>query len=516
MELELAVPAEDAGAVTRLKPLLACREGRPRNLAVRMIWYDGPDRPLLVQGQTVVESRGIWRLERLRPGAATWLPGAPPPVLAEADHLEALPAVPVPIAPLVAFEGRRHESSHLFGEGSVTLTVERGVLRAVTAERAAARIRLSGDAEAVREAALVIAGAVPVNLPLASLAAEGIALATGWVPGPRRSGAPDLPDTAQTVTEALVHIMGHLLDVLLWHAGRLDHGPEAVHQMRVAVRRARSAVSMFRSAFAPGALEPMRAALKTLNERLGATRDWDVFTGETLPAIREALPDDERLARLAGAADRRRREYHKALQAWIGSQAFRLLTIDLAWVIACDVWRRRAAPVQTPAPAPAPALVSAEPMADPPDEPMPEPVVEPRVPPPEPDLAAFAADVLRKRWKQLVSAGKGMEDLDIPALHGVRLRAKRARYAAEMFGALYTGKAPDRFVRRLGILQKRLGVLNDGAVATSLLDELGGPGGRFGYATGIVTGFMAARAERLRPRAAVAFAKFRRQPPYWS
>jgi len=101
-------------------------------------------------------------------------------------------------------------------------------------------------------------------------------------------------------------------------------------------------------------------------------------------------------------------------------------------------------------------------------------------------------------------------------LHGIRLRAKRARYAAEMFASLHHGKSALRFIRRLSVLQERLGVLNDGAVATHLLAELGGPAGRHAYATGIVVGFLAARAGTMRPRITRAFERFRRQPPYWS
>ncbi len=490
MELELAVAAEAAATVARLKPLAACRDGRPRYQTVKAIWHDSPDRALLARGETLVESRGTWRLERAFPGAETWLPGAPPPILAEAADVALLPGLPTPLAPLVAFEGRRGVTVHALAGGSVTLTVERGMLRAVTAEGAAARIRLSGDQAAVREAALLIAAAFPVTLPLTSLAAEAIALATGWTPPPRHAGSPVLPATVQTVTAAMAHIAGHLLDVLLWHAPRLDQGPEAVHQMRVAVRRARSAVSLFHAAFAAGALEPVRVTLKTLNARLGSTRDWDVFTGETLPGIRAAMPEDERLARLAAGADRRRREHHKTLDAWLSGQAFRLLVLDLAWFIASDSWRL---PAVQPDPDPAAFLPEAEPA-----------------------LTEFAGVVLHKRWKRLVAAGKGMDDLDIPSLHAVRLRAKRARYAAEMFAALYDGKGPRRFIYRLSILQQRLGVLNDGAVATALLTELGGPGGRHAYAAGVVTGFMAARAEGLRPRIAAAFTKFRHQPPYWS
>jgi hypothetical protein len=59
-------------------------------------------------------------------------------------------------------------------------------------------------------------------------------------------------------------------------------------------------------------------------------------------------------------------------------------------------------------------------------------------------------------------------------------------------------------------------VLNDGAVAKDLLAELGGPGGRHAYAVGIVIGFLAARAAKIRPRIVRAFERFRRQPAYWA
>ena len=131
-------------------------------------------------------------------------------------------------------------------------------------------------------------------------------------------------------------------------------------------------------------------------------------------------------------------------------------------------------------------------------------------------MEQFAGTVLRHRWRQLLSSGKRIEDLDIPALHAVRLRAKRARYAAEMFATLHDGRAVDRFIERLSDLQQRLGVLNDGAVASHLLVELGRASGRHAYAAGVIAGFMAARAERIRPRIVKAFQRFKRQQAYWA
>jgi CHAD domain-containing protein len=487
MEFELAADAEAAVQVGRLKALVACRDGRPATRTVKVTWHDSLDHALLAQGMTLAEQRGVWRMERLVPDRQTWLPAQPAPVFAESEDRSALPDLPGPLAPLAAFDGRRTTSVHALGESPVTLAIERGILRAVAAERPAARILLAGEERAVREVALLIAAAVPVSVPSASLGAEGVALATGTPPPPRHGGAPVLPDGAISVADALAHIIGHLTDVILDHVARLDEGPEAVHQMRVAVRRARSALSVFREALPPGALDTVSDGLKALGSRLGPTRDWDVFAGETAPAIQRALPGDARLERLVGAAERRRRDCRKALVAWLGSTEFRLIGIELAWFAAARFWRPAAGP-------------------EPGSEPAPVPV----------PLAAFAGGVLQSRHKKLVSAGKRMEELDIPALHGVRLRAKRARYAAEMFAALHHGKAASRFIKRLGVLQQRLGVLNDGAVATHLMAELGGAGGRHAYAAGIVAGFMAARAAKIRPRIIDAFERFRRQPGYWA
>jgi len=484
MELELAADIDAVAGLSRLKALTANRDGRPRNLAIKIVWHDSPEHALFEDGLTLAEQRGVWRLERIVPGAQTWLPAQPVPIVAEAPDRDTLPA---PLAPLAAFEGRQSISVHVFDGHPVTITVAKGVLRAVTAEQPVARIWLSGDEQAVRQAALMIAEAVPVSVPLVSLAAAGIALATGRGSAVRHTGAPVLPVGTQVTAEALAHILGHLFDVMLAHANVFLLAPEkpieAVHQMRVAVRRARSALSIFRSAVAEGALNEIGAGLKQLGGLLGPNRDWDVFTDETAPEIRAALPNDDRLDRLIAAAGRRRTECQKTLATYLGSSAFRVLGIELAWFAAAEFWR--APPVTTDG-------------SDP------------------PALDAFAARVLQHRWKKLVSAGKGIEDLDIPSLHGVRLRAKRARYAAEMFATLHHGKSAHRFIRRLSVLQQRLGVLNDGAVATHLLEELGGPGGRHAYATGLVTGFMAARAAKIRPRIIDAFERFKRQPAYWA
>ncbi len=56
-------------------------------------------------------------------------------------------------------------------------------------------------------------------------------------------------------------------------------------------------------------------------------------------------------------------------------------------------------------------------------------------------LEEFAARVLDRRLKRLVQADGDIAELEPAALHAIRLRAKRLRYAAEIFAPLYPGKA---------------------------------------------------------------------------
>ena len=437
----------------------------------------------------------------------------------------------------------------------MTLTIERGVLRSVAAERPVARITLSGEDHAVRAAALMIAGAVPVTVPRASLAAQAFALAMGGTAAPRHLGAATLPDALMTVPDALAHILGHLTDVILHYVaaaslpparsaprratanrrpndnGAMDNPSaqaldarrtEAVHQMRVAVRRALSAVSICRDALPDGALDAVRDGLKGLGARLGQTRDWEVFVSETAPMITQSVAPDERIDRLLAAAMRRQHDFRKTLVDYLTSSAFRLLAIELAWFVAARFWHAEEPVIPAD---PSSGALSAADLTDvdpsprallqeaPDHQPKPVPAGKPAVPL---IVRDFAPTILQHRWKKLLTAGKRIEELDIAALHDVRLRAKRARYAAEMFAIAHEGKAGQRFIRRLSLLQQRLGVLNDGAVAAQLLRQLGGPSGRHAYAVGVVVGFTAAHAAKIRPRIIRAFEKFRRQPIYWT
>jgi CHAD domain-containing protein len=483
MELELRLDPDDAARLPRLKLLAAATRGRAQQQ--RIVWHDSPDSALTAQSLALSRERGVWRLERLVPGATdTWPPGALPPVLAQAADVTELGVdLPTPLAPAVAFAGRRHAYALDTAQGVVTLGFTRGMLRTLTAEHAASRMHLSGDAQAVLHLALALAGEVRAEVPSATLAAEALAVAHAAAPAPRRLGATTLPEGIG-VAEAFAFVLAHLTDVVLHFAPAAAadvSGPEPVHQMRVALRRLRSAVTVFRRMLDCPELQAAKAGLKALSARLGPTRDWDVFLGETMPAVRAIFPTEPKLARLIAAAERRRRECHAALRDFLGSAEFRQLGIALAWLAGARSWY--------------PAL--------------PDGTDQPAA------LRAFAADVLDRRLRKLLGTDD-LAGLAAPELHALRLKAKRLRYAAEIFAPLYPGKAPRRFIHRLTTVQDALGKLNDRTTAEKLLAELGGTAGRHAYAAGLVLGFAASgtTAEVL-PRAIRRWEKFQHTEAFW-
>ena len=130
-------------------------------------------------------------------------------------------------------------------------------------------------------------------------------------------------------------------------------------------------------------------------------------------------------------------------------------------------------------------------------------------------LPDFAAGVLDRRLRKLARQDE-LDGLETAALHALRLKAKRMRYAAEIFAPLYRGKASRRFIRRLTAVQDALGQLNDRATAEKLLGELGGVGGRHAYAAGLVLGFAAAgTTAEVFPRVRRRWENFQRTAAFW-
>ncbi|MBV9078188.1 MAG: CHAD domain-containing protein, partial [Methylobacteriaceae bacterium] len=220
--------------------------------------------------------------------------------------------------------------------------------------------------------------------------------------------------------------------------------PEGLHQARVALRRLRSALSVFGPALADRRLPAIKSALRRVSGQLGEARNLDVYLAKTLGPASTRSPEDADLAAFLAEVRAEREAVYERIQATLRSRRFRIFLLDcLAWI--------EAGPWLTAADA---KLAAAR------DRPVED----------------FAMDSLRRRRRKLKRAGRALALLGAPARHQVRIDAKKLRYASEFFGALAEGGKEKRryvaFTEALAALQEELGALNDAATGDDLTREL--------------------------------------------
>ena len=218
---------------------------------------------------------------------------------------------------------------------------------------------------------------------------------------------------------------------------RLGDDPEDVHQARVAVRRLRSDLRTLRDHLDVAAVGHLRDELKWLGGELGGVRDADVLL-DRLRAQAAALPGVD--ARAAAGLLRRLaagREGNRArlLEAMDGDRYLALLDEVVAAAGAPPLGKGAKKPAAQELPG-----------------------------------------AVGRTWKRLRRSVEALGDEpEVAALHGVRIEAKRARYAAEA-SAPVLGRKASRFAKAAAGLQGELGELQDAVVAEAWLREAAGTG----------------------------------------
>nr|WP_295662632.1 CHAD domain-containing protein [Polymorphobacter sp.] len=268
-----------------------------------------------------------------------------------------------------------------------------------------------------------------VRLGVLSKAQRGYLLLAKSSAGPSKA-EPVLLDSGMSPAEAFVVIAWscvrhyRLNEAVLTATG--DAG--ALHQARVALRRLRSAFTLFRPIVADDQHARLRIELRWLAAVLGDARNLDVLIGRA--------PDPSLLERLQherGAA-------YTAVSEALASVRARRLMLNLAeWLT----------------------------------------VIRHRQPANDQDrsVLAFAVDRLKRLRKRLKTDGAQFADLSDDDRHEVRIEAKKLRYATEFFTSLFPGKKESRRLERfrsaLESFQGILGDLNDQTTGNLLLLHLG-------------------------------------------
>jgi CHAD domain-containing protein len=189
----------------------------------------------------------------------------------------------------------------------------------------------------------------------------------------------------------------------------------ALHQARVAMRRLRSAFTLFRPAVEDVEFQHLRHELRWFTAQLGDARDLDVY-------LARDLEEDER----ADLIRKREQAYDQVIDA-MNSHKFRRLLIDLVGWSAIGAWRS-AKPAQRP-------------------------------------IETFANRRLDRLWHSIIAAGRDVTGMSESERHQLRIQTKKMRYAIEFLWALYPHSMEKDFASAVERLQDSLGKLNDMATA---------------------------------------------------
>ncbi|NQS72322.1 MAG: CHAD domain-containing protein [Desulfobulbaceae bacterium] len=272
----------------------------------------------------------------------------------------------------------------------------------------------------------------PVS-PLAGF--EAGCLATGRKPLDYSSKFTLALEPQLTAREAMQRVYGELLTAMRrnFPGTMADLDSEFLHDLRVAVRRTRSALSLTKGVFSVEALKPFKQGFAELGHATGPTRDLDVYLLSEEASLARLHPElRSGLQAYFTDITRQRRKAQRNMVRFLGSSRVERLLLD---------WERFL--TATPPPG--------GPLAD-------KPIIK------------LANRIIRKHSQQVLRDGQNL-DANTPdaEIHQLRIDCKKLRYSMEFFSSLYPEDAFAQLVKPLKAVQSILGDFNDLSVQQELL-----------------------------------------------
>ncbi|MBW9273139.1 MAG: CHAD domain-containing protein [Candidatus Thiodiazotropha sp. (ex. Lucinisca nassula)] len=288
---------------------------------------------------------------------------------------------------------------------------------------------------------------------------------------------PDAPAyvTARQIMLSLLNTLEANID-----GTRADLDSEFLHDLRVATRRTRSAMSQIKGVFDPEQLEPFKQAFGWIGQITGETRDLDVYLLH-YPDYRASLP--KTIQKDLDPFHAFLQQHHKLAQAGlvkkINSPHFRKnLKAWRSWLQSPGGESEQAPSAMRP-------------------------------------TAKLADKRIGKLYKRVLKDGLNIGD-DSPAelLHELRKDCKKLRYLMEFFQSLYPKPAIRELIKALKVILDNLGEFQDLEVQANSLEKFGeqmlneGAPASALMAMGILVGKLLERQERARAEFVDLFTDF--------
>jgi inorganic triphosphatase YgiF len=345
----------------------------------------------------------------------------------------------------------------------------------------------AGNVRALFDLANALNRRAKLPLLLQSKAERGYDLAdrSGWHP---QRAQPIVLRPETPAGDAFRDVARSCLAQVVTNAGLVSRyqSLEALHQLRVGLRRFRAALTTFRAFVQDGEYEQIRAGTKWLASELDEARDVDVFIQDSFQSVTPESADREAFARLGEQLlHAQSHAYDRALTA-LASRRYSKLVLNATRWIEIGGWATS-------------------------DEPTIKSLREGRT-------DEFARIQLDRMHRRLRRGGRRLARLDAQSRHRLRIKAKKLRYAAEFFaGAFGRRERRKRFLNALRKIQDRLGRLHDASASPELAFRLvRRRSAEAGYAAGLIAAKQRASARKAERAALESFDALERAQPFWT
>lgn len=344
-----------------------------------------------------------------------------------------------------------------------------------------------GDPSNLYAFAEQLSAAYNLRLGVLTKSQRGYLLASGEPTAVRKAEPVHLaPDSRldDLIAAALQECVDHF--VLNWPVLLQSDKPEAIHQMRVGIRRLRAMLKLFSKDIPNPRLDAYRAEARDIASALGVARDTDVFIEMMEAGPLQGREPDKGIEALRAAAQERREEGYGQAHAMLAAPQTTRFVLELRGFIARRGWREG---------------LDAEPMMR-----LGEPAMK------------FAERTIARLDRRARKMSKTVQDADAEQRHALRIVLKNLRYSIDMFAPMFAARGEaKKFAKIVALLQDVLGEYNDAAVAAGIVADLERrAGSSAGRAAGLVLGWTARGLEAAPEHLAFELKDFRKAKRFWT
>jgi triphosphatase len=513
IELKLCVDPDDL-SVLRNHPQFVDAFHDPAHATLSSVYFDSEDRSLREHGLTLrVRHIGAKRVQTIKSvdRGSDWLERSEWEQTIQGDQPNLQDLNDTPLCPILTdnvrnalkpvFETRIERTTYNRSEKGthIVVAVDQGQIVASDTCCPVSEIELElkeGTPAELFRIARSINEIVPARLDVKSKSERGYDLIDGRLVRVEKAFNPSI--SAGMTAERAFTLIGRacLRHLIANTSATIDRDVEALHQMRVALRRLRACISLFSDFLEDSKVVAIKTELRWLAREFSPARNLDTHIFEVLKPLGRRHPKEPGLVSIGKMFGRQRLKCYQAVRQAVQSARFRKLVLETAEWIEAGPWTRSENP----------AMQARRHLS----------------------IEFYASEQLSRRFKKIKRRGKKIASLNAEKLHEFRIQVKKARYAGEFFSSIFNDRKSIRRRKRifsaLAQLQDSLGRINDIVTHRALFTDIinhprrgltAEQNHQRAYASGLIIGDQQARIPALIDDARKAYANVDSAKSFW-